>query len=155
VDESVTADDRQVVTVELAAKIVAAYVQHNALAAVDLPKLITEVFGALRGTQVPPATEERPAPAVPIRQSIKPHYLICLDDGKKLKSLKRHLALLGMTPAEYRHKWELPRDYPMVAPNYSASRSELAKSSGLGRKRAASPPAAAKSPKRSKAKPKR
>ena len=82
-----------------------------------------------------PDEQPAPTPAVSVKQSIKPDYLICLDDGKKLKSLKRHLAALGMTPEQYRAKWNLPRDYPMVAANYATQRSELAKKIGLGQSR--------------------
>jgi predicted transcriptional regulator len=121
---------------ELAAQIVSAYVAHNALSSTDLPKLIGEVHTALQGLKF--GTAEEPVaeltPAVSIKKSISPDYLICLDDGKKFKSLKRHLTQLGMTPEQYRQKWNLPASYPMVAPNYSATRSNLALSIGLGRK---------------------
>jgi predicted transcriptional regulator len=121
---------------ELTADIVSAYVAKNALSGADLPKLIQEVHAALKGLGSAPA--EQPAeelkPAVSIRRSITPDYLVCLDDGLKFKSLKRHLAQLGMTPDQYRAKWGLPADYPMVAPNYSATRSQLARDNGLGRK---------------------
>jgi predicted transcriptional regulator len=120
---------------DMVAKIVSAYVMNNSVNAADLPGLIKDVHAALVGLGATPA--EPPAelvPAVSIRKSITPDYLICLDDGKRFKSLKRHLTQLGMTPDEYRHKWNLPRDYPMVAPNYSAVRSGLAKTNGLGRK---------------------
>jgi predicted transcriptional regulator len=86
---------------------------------------------------VTPAEPPAPTPAVTVRQSIKPDYLVCLDDGKKFKSLRRHLATLGMTPEQYRVKWNLPADYPMVAANYAAQRSELAKKIGLGQSRRA------------------
>ena len=126
-------------TVEIVGEIVAAYVSHNALSAADLPKLIADVFGAVKDLGTPPAPEPaaQPTPAVSIRRSITPDYLVCLDDGKKFKSLRRHLAALGMTPEQYREKWGLPADYPMVAPNYSSTRSAMAKSFGLGRKAAA------------------
>ena len=119
----------------MAAEIVAAFVSHNALPAAELPALLQTVHAGLAkiasGAKAP---EEPPVliPAVSIRQSIKADYLICLDDGKKFKSLKRHLAALGMTPEQYRAKWNLPADYPMVAASYTAQRSELAKSFGLG-----------------------
>jgi predicted transcriptional regulator len=121
--------------VELTADIVAAYVGHNAIAASELPQLVAQVHSALVGLgKAPePVADPTPRPAVPIRKSVTDDYIICLEDGKKLKSLKRHLSLLGMTPAEYREKWGLPADYPMVAPAYSAKRSELAKAAGLGR----------------------
>lgn len=118
-----------------AAEIVAAFVANNAIKASDLPGLIGGVYAALNGLDQPvavPAMEL--VPAVPIKKSVTPDFIICLDDGKKFKSMKRHLAGLGMTPDEYRAKWALPPDYPMVAPNYTAKRSALAISNGLGRK---------------------
>jgi predicted transcriptional regulator len=130
---------------ELAAEIVAAFVSHNSLPVAELPALIASVEAALRGLSghVPTASAmEKREPAVPIKKSVTPHYLICLDDGKQFQSLKRHLRTLGMTPEEYRAKWGLPESYPMVAPNYAAKRSELALKSGLGqahRKAAAKP----------------
>ena len=127
--------------IELSSEIVAAYVGHNALSPTDLPKLIGEVYAALKGLGTGPSASEAeaPKPAVPVRRSINPDYLICLEDGKKFKSLKRHLMTHHqLTPQQYREKWSLAADYPMVAPNYSATRSSLAKSSGLGRK---APPA--------------
>ena len=123
--------------VGLSADIVSAYVGHNALSVADLPKLIADVHGALKnlrsnGAALPPAELK---PAVPIRKSIAPDYLICLEDGKKFKSLKRHLRThYDLSPEQYREKWGLPADYPMVAPNYSETRSRLAKDNGLGRK---------------------
>ncbi len=115
-------------------RIVAAHVSHNAMPAADLPRLIATVHETLAKL----GTEEaapRPEPAVPIKQSVKPEYIVCLDDGKKLKMLKRHLrTAYNMTPDDYRTRWGLPRDYPMVAPNYAKKRSELAKKIGLGRK---------------------
>ncbi len=120
---------------ELTSKIVAAHVSHNAVPTTDLPGLMATVHQALATA----GTEEaagRPKSAVPIKQSIKPEYIVCLEDGKKHKMLKRHLMTAhGMTPDEYRERWGLPRDYPMVAPNYAAMRSKLAKKIGLGRKR--------------------
>ncbi len=121
---------------ELTSRIVAAYVTHNALSNTELPRLIADVYRAL-GTLTsgaPAVQEEVQKPAISIRKSITPDYLICLEDGKKFKTLKRHLLQLGMTPAQYRDKWKLPFDYPMVAPNYSVKRSALAKNLGLGRK---------------------
>ncbi len=113
-------------------KIVAAHVSHNPIAAGDLPGVIATVHQAL-ATLGP---EPKPKPAVPIKQSVKPEYIVCLDDGKKLKMLRRHLrTAYNMSPDEYRKKWGLPSDYPMVAPNYAAVRSDLAKKIGLGRKR--------------------
>lgn len=123
--------------IDLSADIVCAYVSHNALSVTDLPKLIADVHTALRGLQSPVAavaTEEQ-KPAVAVRKSVAPDYIICLEDGKKFKSLKRHLRThYNLSPEEYREKWGLPTDYPMVAPNYSATRSRLAKDNGLGRK---------------------
>src|SRR4051812_6723939 len=123
------------------ADVVAAYVANNSVAAADLPQLIASVhqtFGAL----LSPPPEEKPTPRIPIKKSITPDHLISLEDGKPYKSLKRHLGRYGLTPVEYRMKWGLPPDYPMVAPNYAKQRSELAKSLGLGqqRRRRAEPP---------------
>lgn len=124
----------------LTTEIVSAYVSNNSVPKPDLVQLITETHAAivgLVGGNVPEQKDEKPVPAVSVRKSVTPDFLICLEDGKKFKSLKRHLATkFGLTPDEYRQKWNLPADYPMVAPNYSASRSALAKSSGLGRKAA-------------------
>ncbi len=123
---------------ELTADIVAAFVSHNSLPVAELPGLIASVDAALRGLVRPASTAaetEKPTPAVSIKKSVTPDYLICLDDGKQFKSLRRHLATLGMTPDEYRAKWGLPSDYPMVAANYAAKRSDLAKSMGLGQVR--------------------
>ncbi|MFT4956419.1 MAG: putative transcriptional regulator [Brevundimonas sp.] len=114
--------------------IVTAYVSNNAVAPEELASLITSVHAALAG--MPSGAEPEPepqAPAVPIRKSITPDYIISLEDGSRYKSLKRHLATkYGMSPEDYRAKWRLPPDYPMVAPNYAKARSELAKSMGLG-----------------------
>ncbi|MDP3316444.1 MAG: MucR family transcriptional regulator [Devosia sp.] len=123
--------------IDLSADIVCAYVSHNALSVTDLPKLIADVHAALRGLQSPVAAvaAEEQKPAVAVRKSVAPDYIICLEDGKKFKSLKRHLRThYNLSPEEYREKWGLPTDYPMVAPNYSATRSRLAKDNGLGRK---------------------
>ena len=123
--------------IDLSADIVCAYVSHNALSVTDLPKLIADVHAALRGLGSAPAAEaaEELKPAVPIKKSIAADYIICLEDGKKFKSLKRHLRThYNLSPEEYREKWGLPADYPMVAPSYSATRSKLAKDNGLGRK---------------------
>ena len=128
--------------VELSASVVGAYVSHNALSASDLPKLIAQVHQALIALGGPAPAEAAPElkPAVPVKKSITPDYLICLEDGKKFKSLKRHLRTeYDMSPDEYRARWGLPPDYPMVAPNYSEARSALAKSIGLGRKPEAAP----------------
>lgn len=119
----------------LTADIVAAHVSNNTVAVNDLPQLIGNVHGALINLGGP-APVERPEPKVPIRSSIKPDYIVCLEDGKRLKMLKRHLMThYQMTPDQYRAKWGLAGDYPMVAPNYAEQRRTLAKSIGLGTKR--------------------
>ena len=122
--------------ITLTADIVAAHVTNNSVAVTDLPALIRNVHVALSGLgQKKPEPETRPEPAVSVRASIKPDYIVCLEDGKKLKMLKRHLMThYQMTPDQYRAKWNLPRDYPMVAPNYAEQRRGLAKKIGLGRK---------------------
>lgn len=122
--------------ITLTSDIVAAHVSNNDVAVDDVPSLITNVFGALAGLGEDEEPEEvRPEPAVSIRASIKPDYIVCLEDGKKLKMLKRYLRTnFDMTPEEYRARWELPSDYPMVAPNYAEKRRDLAKKIGLGRK---------------------
>ncbi len=126
--------------VELTADIVSAYVSNNAVVSADLPTLINETYDALSKAAAKasqPVTEEL-NPAVPIKKSIMPDYIVCLEDGKKFKSLKRHLRThYELTPEEYREKWSLPHDYPMVAPNYAAARSALAKKMGLGQRRKA------------------
>lgn len=123
--------------ISLTADIVASHVANNSVALGDLPTLIANVHGALAGLGAP-AVEPAPAaqvPAVSVRASIKPDHIVCLEDGKKLKMLKRHLMTrYQLTPADYRAKWKLPPDYPMVAPNYAAQRKELALRIGLGRK---------------------
>ncbi|MGC1304570.1 MAG: MucR family transcriptional regulator [Caulobacteraceae bacterium] len=131
--------------VELTADIVSAYVTNNSVAATDLPKLIQQVHDALTQAASGPQVEPAPplTPAVPVKKSVTPDYLISLEDGRKYKSLKRHLNTRGMTPDEYRAKWGLPKDYPMVAANYSAQRSNLAKTLGLGRGGRGSQPAEA------------
>ncbi|NGP18660.1 MucR family transcriptional regulator [Devosia aurantiaca] len=121
----------------LSTDIVSAYVSHNSVSPGDLTKLIAEVHGALRALQTneAPVQVEELKPAVPVKKSIASDYIICLEDGKKFKSLKRHLRThYNLSPEEYREKWGLPADYPMVAPSYSATRSKLAKDNGLGRK---------------------
>ena len=124
--------------VELAADIVMAYVANNAVRAADLPQLISDIHAALQslsgGTVDKPA--EAPTPAISVRKSVTPDFIICLEDGKKFKSLKRHLRTrYDLSPEEYREKWGLPADYPMVAPNYAEARSALAKKMGLGQQR--------------------
>ncbi len=124
--------------IELTAGIVSAFVSNNSVAAGDIPALINQVHSAL--LRVSSGAKETPAeplkPAVSVKKSITPEYLICLEDGKKFKSLKRHLRTqYNVTPEQYREKWGLPPDYPMVAPNYAAARSKLAKDMGLGQQR--------------------
>jgi len=122
--------------VDLAADIVSAYVSHNSVQTSDLPALIGAVHSALSNVGKPPSEAPRGEPAVPVKKSITPDYLISLFDGKKYKSLKRHLRTShNMTPQEYRAFWNLAPDYPMVAPNYARARSELAKTMGLGLQR--------------------
>jgi predicted transcriptional regulator len=125
--------------IQLTASIVSAYVSNNTISSADIPSLISQVYSALmrvsKGEAVA-ALAEQLKPAVPIRRSITPEYLVCLEDGKMFKSLKRHLRTQHrMTPDQYRAKWNLPPDYPMVAPNYAAARSQFAKQIGLGRQR--------------------
>jgi predicted transcriptional regulator len=117
--------------------IVAAYVRANQVATDELPNLIETVFATLRGLSAgDSATLEDRAPAVPVKRSVTADFIICLEDGKKFKSLKRHLRTrYKMTPEEYRLRWSLPHDYPMVAPNYAKARSDLAKRMGLGQSR--------------------
>jgi predicted transcriptional regulator len=122
---------------ELVANIVAAYVTHNRVATGELPGVISQVHSALQQTAQGAQKPEEPSrePAVPIRRSVQPDHIVCLEDGKKFKSLKRHLRTdHNMTPQEYRAKWGLKPDYPMVAPNYAQARSDMAKKMGLGRK---------------------
>ena len=124
--------------VELAADIVSAYVSNNSVPTGELPSLINDVHAALLRVKggVGEAPAEAPKPAVSIKKSVTPDYIICLEDGKKFKSLKRHLRTqYDMTPEQYREKWGLAADYPMVAPNYAKARSELAKEMGLGQQR--------------------
>ncbi len=128
---------------ELAAAIVSAYVSKNSVSVADLQTLIADVHGALKtiqmGEAVPRDTPEQ-KPAVPIKRSVTPDYIISLEDGARYKSLKRHLATkYGLTPQQYREKWGLPPNYPMVAPNYAAARSAMAKISGLGQKQNEAP----------------
>jgi predicted transcriptional regulator len=127
--------DEKTEVIEMTADIVSAYVGNNTVAAADLPNLIQSVHRALAGVSSGVETVEAAPkePAVPIRRSITPDYLVCLEDGRKFKSLKRHLRTkYNMSPEEYRAKWGLPKDYPMVAPNYAKARSDLAKQMGLG-----------------------
>jgi len=123
--------------IDQTASIVAAYVSKNAVPADDIPALINRVHAALmRLSSGQSEAGESQKPAVPVKKSIAPEYIVCLEDGKKFKSLKRHLRTqYNMTPEQYREKWGLPFDYPMVAPNYAAARSKLAKQMGLGQQR--------------------
>lgn len=122
--------------ITLTSDIVAAHVSNNSVSVDDLPNLISNVYGALSNLgEAVIETEALPEPAVSIRASVKPDYIVCLEDGKKLKMLKRHLMThYNMTPEQYRQRWNLPADYPMVAPNYAEKRRDLAKKIGLGRK---------------------
>lgn len=124
--------------IQLTAEIVSAYVSNNSVPSSDIPALISQVHAALTG--VSSNSVEAPAetlkPAISVKKSITSEYIVCLEDGKKFKSLKRHLRTqYNMTPEQYREKWNLPADYPMVAPNYAATRSELARQMGLGQQR--------------------
>jgi MucR family transcriptional regulator, transcriptional regulator of exopolysaccharide biosynthesis len=126
--------------ISIAADIVAAYVSNNSVAQADLSRILTDVHAVLtrlaRGEPAESVQEVKLIPAVPIRKSVTPDFIICLEDGERFKSLKRHLAsTYGLTPDEYRAKWSLPADYPMVAPNYAQARSMLAKRMGLGQTR--------------------
>ncbi|GAU80930.1 MucR family transcriptional regulator [Bosea sp. 2KB_26] len=125
--------------IELTADIVSAYVSNNSVPTSELPALISDVHAALSrvvGGVAPVVPAEAPKPAIPVKKSITADYLICLEDGKKFKSLKRHLRTqYNMSPEQYREKWGLPPDYPMVAPNYAEARSQLAKKMGLGQQR--------------------
>lgn len=132
--------DNKTILVELTADIVSAFVQHNHTTADALPGLISSVHNSLKGLEAveitPEETKAKPTPAVSIKKSIQSDSILCLECGKPHKSLKRHLSTAhDLQPVEYREKWNLPSDYPMVAPDYSAARSTLAKSMGLGNKR--------------------
>ncbi len=124
--------------IQLTANIVSAYVSNNTVASAEIPNLIGQVYSALRRVSNGPtaAPAEPLKPAVPVKRSLTAEYIVCLEDGKKFKSLKRHLRTqYDMTPEQYREKWGLAPDYPMVAPNYAAARSQLAKQMGLGQQR--------------------
>lgn len=119
----------------LTAQIVSAHVSNNSVSPDALPSLIQEVFKTLSGVGKEPAQPEKPQPAVPVKKSVFADHIVCLEDGKKLKMLKRHLkTAYNMTPGQYRERWGLPQDYPMVAPSYARHRSSLAKKIGLGTK---------------------
>jgi len=142
-----SAPDMTETLITLTSDIVAAHVSNNAVNVDDVPTLIKNIYGALANLgSAESEPEAPPEPAVSIRSSVKPDYIVCLEDGKKLKMLKRHLMThYNMTPDEYRQRWNLPADYPMVAPNYAEKRRELAKKIGLGRKPGRRKPAAKKS----------
>ncbi len=128
-----TPDHSELLT--LTADIVAAHVSHNSVTPETLLAMISSVYNTLSSVGSVPEVAERPVPAVPIKRSVFPDHIVCLEDGKKLKMLKRHLqTAYKLTPEQYRERWGLPLDYPMVAPDYAAKRSSLAKSIGLGRK---------------------
>ena len=128
--------DMNEMLITLTSDIVAAHLSNNSVAVNEVPALISNVYGALAGLgQTAKVEEKMPEPAVSVRASIKPDYIVCLEDGKKLKMLKRHLMThYNLTPEQYRARWNLPADYPMVAPNYAEKRRDLAKKIGLGRK---------------------
>lgn len=127
--------DNHATLLDLTAQIATAHVANNIIDAADVPQAITAIYGALAGLgQDVARTPEAPTPAVSVRASIKPDHIVCLEDGKKLKMLKRHIMThYNLTPAQYRERWNLPGDYPMVAPNYADKRRELALKIGLGR----------------------
>jgi len=132
-----TQDDHNKTLLELTAQIVSAHVAKTPVAPQGLPALIEQVFTALKSatSEAPPVVAEKQVPFVPAKRSVFPDYIICLEDGRKLKTLKRHLrSTYGLSPEQYREKWNLPAEYPMVAPNYAEHRSKLAKQLGLGRK---------------------
>lgn len=133
-------DESETDLIALTASIVSAYVSHNTIVADNLPDFISSVHAALSSASVQGSKEskEELKPAVPVKKSIFPDYIVCLEDGKKFKSLKRHLRThYDLSPEEYRERWGLPADYPMVAPMYAAARSQLAKTMGLGQRRKA------------------
>lgn len=126
-------DENRSVMIDLTAEIVSAYVRNNPVQSLELPDVIRSVHDSLMSLMGPVDVQEEQKPAVPVRKSVTDEYLICLEDGKKFKSLKRHLrSKYDMSPEDYREKWSLPYDYPMVAPAYARQRSKLAKEMGLG-----------------------
>lgn len=132
---AIEAEDTNVF-LQLTAEVVSSHVSNNKVPLEDLPALIREVYSTLSTVEAPVDKMARPEPAVAIKKSVQPDYVVCLEDGRKLKMLKRHLMnAYQMTPDQYRARWNLPSDYPMVAPNYAKQRSKLAKKIGLGRKR--------------------
>ncbi|MBM0204249.1 MucR family transcriptional regulator [Micromonospora sp. STR1s_5] len=143
-------DPSNVAVTELTAEIVSAYVGHNSVHLSDLPKVIASIHSALENLRHPrEPVQAKPMPRMSLKKTVTPDFLISLEDGKPYKSLKRHLARRGLSPEQYRAKWGLPPDYPMVAASYSAQRSEMARALGLGRKR--EKPALAKRARRRKA----
>jgi predicted transcriptional regulator len=131
-------DQNRADLVELTAEIISAYVSNNTVVATDLPAIIGDVHDALNkaAQRLGPVERDELRPAVTVKKSVTPDHIVCLEDGKKFKSLKRHLRThYNLSPEEYREKWGLPHDYPMVAPNYAAARSQLAKQMGLGTRR--------------------
>lgn len=133
---SATGGDSSDVFLQLTTEVVSSHVANNKVSPSDLPKLIREVYSALSSVERQSGEQGKPEPAVPIKKSVQPDHIICLEDGMKLKMLKRHLkTAYNMTPDEYRARWDLPSDYPMVAPNYAKQRSRLAKKIGLGKRR--------------------
>ena len=131
-----TAEDNSSDLLKLTVEIVSAHVSNNSLPASELPQLISQVHSSLSDTGKSVNSKERPTPAVSVKKSVMPDYIVCLEDGKKLKMLKRHIKnRYDLTPDEYRERWGLSPDYPMVAPNYASQRSDLAKKIGLGTKR--------------------
>jgi predicted transcriptional regulator len=147
--DSVTEGNERQGLLHLTTEIVASFAGNNTVAVGDLPAVIATVFRTLRGVGQGEAEKpaEAPVPAVPVKRSIRPDFLVCLEDGRKVKMLKRYLATRhGLTPDQYRQRWGLAKDYPMVPPAYAAQRSAMAKQIGLGRRRAAAPPPPAPEP---------
>jgi len=137
-EKTMAADTSREELLRLTGEIVAAHLRHNSVAAEGVPGVIRAVYTALASASAPPQSDAGREPAVPVKRSVFPDYIVCLEDGKKLTTLKRYLrATFGMTPEQYRNRWGLPADYPMTAPNYARRRSDLAKRFGLGRPRAA------------------
>ncbi|MDH3239684.1 MAG: MucR family transcriptional regulator [Alphaproteobacteria bacterium] len=129
--------DNPNIFLQLTAEVVSSHVSNNKVSTEDLPTLIREIYSTLSTVETPSDLRAKPEPAIAIKKSVQPDYIVCLEDGKKLKMLKRHLmSAYGMTPEQYRERWNLPSDYPIVAPNYAKQRSKLAKKIGLGKKRA-------------------
>ena len=133
---SATGGESSDIFLQLTAELVSSHVSNNKVSNEDLPALIRGVYSTLASVESQAGEKGKPEPAVPIKKSVQPDYIVCLEDGRKLKMLKRHLrTAYNMTPEDYRARWKLPSDYPMVAPNYAKKRSSLAKKIGLGKKR--------------------